>query len=170
MTILLVRHAEPVTVPEVAPTRWRLSAAGRTDARALGPRLPFDGVWVSSTETKAHETLSCAGAGRVEIRQDPGFDEVVRDEPFDDGYVARRLAWVEGRLDERHAGWEAPHEVADRFEQAVSTYAEAGTPLVVCSHGMAMTAWLRHARGRLSQEEAGPFWSSLGFPDLVRVD
>lgn len=169
MTVLLVRHAEPEVVPSVAPQRWALSEAGRLAAAALSARLPVSGVWVSSMENKAYETLCCAGGDNVPITQDRGFDEVHRDEPFDDGFQARRLAWVEGRIDERHTGWETPREAAARFDRAVARHAASSSPLVVASHGMALTAWLVHGRRLLPPRDAGEFWMTLALPDVVEV-
>jgi broad specificity phosphatase PhoE len=124
-------------------------------------------VWVSSTETKAYETLLCAGDGNVAILQNPGFDEVRREEPFDDGYRSRRLAWVEGHHDERHAGWETPRETAARFGRAVTTHTVQGSPLVIASHGMAITAWLVHGRRLVAAHNAVGFWTALSFPDVI---
>jgi broad specificity phosphatase PhoE len=169
VSIILVRHAEPVAVRQQAPGRWPLSEAGRRAARRLRDRLPGSGVWVSSTETRAYETLACAREGARTIARDPGFDEVRRDEPFEDGFRARRRAWVEGELDDRHAGWESPRDAADRFDGTVQLYVMPDVPLVVASHGMVLTAWLVHGRGWLAPEDAGDFWEGLSFPDVVEL-
>lgn len=170
MRVVLVRHAEPEVVPDVDPRRWRLSEAGRSAARALGARLPDHAVWVSSTEPKAYETLTCAAGPDVTIAQHPGFDEVHRNEPFDADYRARRMAWVQGRLDERHAGWETSQETAIRFDEAITQHLTSGSPLVVASHGMAITAWLVHGRRLLDPRDAGRFWSAMTFPDIIEVN
>lgn len=125
---------------------------------------------MSSTETKAHETLLCAGGRDVTVAQDPGFDEVRRYEPFDGDYEARRTAWVEGRLDERHEGWETPDVTAQRFDSAVAARAASGAPLVIASHGMAMTAWLVHSRHVIAPDHAARFWRALAFLDVIEVD
>lgn len=169
MRVVLVRHAEPEVMPDVDPRRWRLSEAGRIAARTLGARLPAHAVLVSGTEPKAYETLTCAAGPDVAVAQHPGFDEVDRNEPFDADYRARRMAWVQGRLDERHAGWETPHETAIRFDQAIALHATAGSPLVVASHGMAITAWLVYERRLLVLRDAGRFWSAMAFPDVIEV-
>jgi broad specificity phosphatase PhoE len=166
---MLVRHAAPEVVAGVDPRRWTLSAAGRRAARDLGPRLPKGGVWVSSTETKAYDTLLCAGEGTVAIVKDRDFDEVRRDEPFDGDYRARRLAWVEGDLDKRHAGWETPRETAARFGHAVTAHAVPDSPLVIASHGMAITAWLIHGPRLVAPHRAARFWTALTFPDVIEV-
>lgn len=170
MSIVVVRHAEPDIAPEVPPGGWPLSETGRQAARQLRSRLPQAGVWISSTESKAYETLLCASDGSIPIAQDDRFDEVHRNEPFDADFAARRRAWVQGHLDERHAGWEQPEEAAARFDLAVSNHRIESDPLVVASHGMVITAWLVHSRRWLSPQDAGEFWADMAFPDFIEVD
>lgn len=169
MTVLLVRHAEPAASPAVDPSVWPLSDAGRNAASQLSQRLPRAGRWVASSERKAYETLLCAGHSSVAVTQDPRFDEVRRDEPFDDDFKARRRAWVEGRLDARHSGWESPQDASERFEDAVRGHSADAECLVVGTHGMVLTAWLVHARQQLEPSEAGSFWERMTFPDIIRV-
>lgn len=170
MTLVLVRHAEPEVSPLDDPRSWPLSTTGREAASQLHDRLPDAGRWFSSTERKAYETLLYAGGSSVRVDQDPRFDEVGRDEPFDSEFKTRRRAWVEGHLDERHAGWESPQEAAERFDLALREYANATEALVVATHGMVLTAWLVHGLRSLSELEAGSFWEQMRFPDVVRVD
>jgi len=170
LRILLVRHAEPQVSPTVDPRRWPLSEAGREAAGALLGRLPRTGRWVASSELKALETLQCARPDEsVPVSQDDRFDEVRRIEPFDDDVVTRRRAWVDGRLDDRHRGWETPLEAAARFDEAVRDHAAAGPTLVVGSHGMVVTAWLVHARGTVAAQDAGAYWEGLGLPDVIEL-
>lgn len=102
--------------------------------------------------------------------RDARFNEVQRDEPFDDGFRSRRRAWVEGKPDGRHTGWETPLDAASRFDDAVRAFAERGAPLIIGSHGMIITAWLVHRARVRPGAEAGRFWAALAFPDLVEVD
>jgi broad specificity phosphatase PhoE len=171
LRVVLVRHAEPEASPTTASHRWPLSRAGRSAALELRDRLPARDVWLASTEVKAVETLTRARthAGIV-IRQDTRFDEVSRTEAFDDDFRARRRAWVEGHLDQRHEGWETPREAAARFDAAVREQSALGSPLVIASHGMVLTAWLTHARGAVAPAVAGAFWSALALPDVIEVD
>jgi broad specificity phosphatase PhoE len=169
MRVLLVRHAEPVASPGVDPSRWPLSDAGRHAAIQLRKRLPRASRWVASTERKAYETVQCAGYPGVAVSQDSRFGEVRRDEPFDDDFKARRFAWLEGRLDARHSGWESAEAAAERFEYAVRDHSFDTECLVVGTHGMLLTAWLVHACRQLQQSEAGAFWDRLTFPDIVLV-
>ena len=169
MTILLVRHAEPAASPAFEPSVWTLSDSGRNAASQLGPRLPRAGRWVASSERKAYETLLCAAHSSVAVTQDSRFDEVRRDEPFDDDFKSRRRAWVEGRLDARHSGWESPEDAAERFDVAVREHSTDAECLVVGTHGMVLTAWLVHARQQLELSDAGSFWERMNFPDVIQV-
>lgn len=169
--LILVRHAMPVVAADVATEEWPLTPEGCAAAAALGARLPGAAVWVSSTEQKAVETLAHARGDREgDLLADPRFGEVRRPgEPFGGDFRERRRAWVEGRLDARHDGWELPEEAAERFGAGVAAHA-GSLPLVVVSHGMVMTAWMV-ATGRLARgAAAGEWWARLAFPDLVRVD
>lgn len=125
---------------------------------------------MSSEEVKAVETLQCLSPQPAAIMQDPRFNEVRRQDPFDEDFMSRRRAWIEGELDRRHARWERPHEAADRFDRAVRDYAASEQRLVIGSHGMVITAWLI-GRGHVrAGADAGRFWEALAFPDLVTVD
>ena len=171
ITVVLVRHADPAATPDADPRRWPLSAEGRVAADALHERLP-SGLWVASTETKARETLELAARGAVPVLQDEGFSEVRREgEPFGEHFQAGRFAWVDGRIDERHAGWETQQEAADRFEDAIDRHAAQATEgvLVVGTHGMVLTAWLVLVARRLAPEHATRFWADLRLPDVFEV-
>lgn len=170
MTLVLVRHAEPAVSPRQNPRLWPLSTSGREAARQLHAHLPRSGRWLSSTERKAYATLLYAGHHRIHVHKDARFDEVQRDEPFDHDFKIRRLAWIQGRLDERHVDWESPEEAAKRFQLAVSEHAAAAEALVVATHGMVLTAWLVHGRQWLPPAKAGSFWEQMRFPQVIRVD
>ncbi|NUT34843.1 MAG: histidine phosphatase family protein [Hamadaea sp.] len=161
--LFLVRHAMPVVDPAVAPADWVLSAQGRAAAQALVQLLPPDAYLVASAEPKAAQTLQDAGEPRIDGR----FGEVVRvGEPFGGDFLALRRAYVEGT---DHPGWEPRAQVVARFDAAVGDQARAaaGRPLVVATHGMAMTTWLT---ARLGLDDPGVFWAGLQFPDVLEVD
>ena len=161
--LILVRHAMPDVQPQVDPALWVLSGAGLRAARSLRAGLPVPALLVASDEPKAWQTLDDDGRG---VARDNRFGEVRRDEPFGDGFRERRLAWVRGT---DHPGWESRDAVAARFDQAIRGHLGRadGIPLVVASHGMAMTTWLTW-RGIV--DDPGEFWSGLAFPDRVDVD
>ncbi|MCP2322655.1 broad specificity phosphatase PhoE [Hamadaea flava] len=160
--LILVRHAMPAYGPDQPAEEWPLDPAGQTAAIALRRRLPPGALLVASAEPKARQTLEPSGGVTV----DPRFGEVRRDEPYDGDFRARRLAYVKGVA---HPGWESPADVVTRFGDAVADWrARAGSrPLVVASHGMALTLWLTAAIGLA---DPGGFWSALQLPDAFSVD
>jgi broad specificity phosphatase PhoE len=160
--LILVRHAMPAYTPDVPAHEWHLAEEGRMAAARLATLLPDNGYLVASSEPKAGQTLEPAGT----VVRDPRFDEVYRTEPWEGDYRERRLAYVDGT---DHAGWEPRSAVAGRFDAGIAehTRAAAGRPLVVASHGMAMTLWLT-ARGCL--HDPAVFWAGLAFPDAHVVD
>jgi broad specificity phosphatase PhoE len=118
---------------------------------------------VASPEPRAWQTLSMTGNG---LRRDRRLQEVNRIEPFDDDFRGRRRRYVTG---EDLPGWEPQLEVAGRFAAAVreAQRLAGGQPVVLATHGMALTVWLAHAVGLA---DPGAFWADLRFPDLLAVD
>lgn len=164
-TVRLLRHAMPEQVPGVDPARWVLGPAGLAAASGLRGAVPGGACVLSSPEPKAVATAEAATG--VPPRCDPRFAEVRRPlEPFGGEVRARRGAWVAGRLDERHEGWETPAQAAARFAEGVAAYRD---DLVVATHGMVMTAWLVVA-GHVSPDAAEAFWRELSFPELIVVE
>lgn len=162
--LILVRHAMPDIRPKIPAHRWVLSRQGRARAAELADALPADAFAVASTELKAIETLRLAGCGS--LRTDDGLGEVRREEPFDDDFAERRRAYLDGDLLD---GWEDPAAVVARFQQAVSRarLAAAGLPVVLGTHGMAMTLWLAHRQGL---DRPSLLWDTLELPDVVRIE
>ena len=68
-----------------------------------------------------------------------------------------------------HPGWEPREQVVARFTDAVRFWsAQAdGRPLVIASHGMAMTLWLT---ATVCLTDPGAFWADLRLPDLFTVE
>jgi broad specificity phosphatase PhoE len=162
--LILVRHAMPAFGPDVPPEEWELSDEGRAAAATLARLLPAGARLVGSNEPKAWQTLEPAGP--VHDR-DARFNEVWRvGEPWEGEFRELRRAYVTGT---DHDGWEPRDEVARRFDAGITEQlALAGdVPLVVASHGMAMTLWLT-ARGGL--DDPGTFWADLRFPDAHQID
>ena len=162
--LILVRHGMPAVTPELPAHEWELSLEGRAGAADLAELLPAGARLVGSAEPKAWQTLEAAGP--VHDR-DARFNEVSRvGEPWDGEFRELRHAYVTGT---DHDGWEPRDEVAQRFDAGVAEQlATAGAaPLVVASHGMAMTLWLT---ARIGLADAGAFWADLRFPDAHEVD
>ncbi|GAA0552700.1 hypothetical protein GCM10010172_38930 [Paractinoplanes ferrugineus] len=100
------------------------------------------------------------------MRTDARFNEVTRDEPFHGDFRARRRAYVAGA---DHSGWERREQVVARFGTALQHwYVRAATrPLVIATHGMAMTLWPADAVGLA--DPAG-FRDDLRLPDLFEIN
>jgi broad specificity phosphatase PhoE len=159
--LYLVRHASPAHGPDTPAADWELSDDGRRGAETLRHVLPPDAILVSGPEPKARRTLE--PSGRVTI--DNRFREVERDEPCEGDFRARRHAYLTGT---HHPGWEPHAEVIARFDTGIRFWQpRAGDqPLVVATHGMAMTLWLT----TLSPDNPGEFWSDLRLPDVFEVN
>lgn len=152
----------PLVDEGVPPAEWGLSADGKSAAVRIGHLLPADSVLVSSAEPKAHETLVCA-TGRS-VATDARLGEVTRPpEPFNADFRGPRLRYVAGQPP---PGWEPPAQVVARIDAVIAAHTIAHRPLVLGSHGMALTTWLA-LRGYVDDPVA--FWSSLQFPDVVGV-
>jgi 2,3-bisphosphoglycerate-dependent phosphoglycerate mutase len=136
----------PAFTHDQAPDQWELNSEGHLAAAALATLLPAGAYLAASTEPKAWQTLTPTG----EPVRDARFGEVHRvGEPFGGNFRELRLSYVDGT---GHARWEPREQVAARFDAAIEEHlARAGErPLVVASHGMAMTAWLTALRVELS--------------------
>jgi broad specificity phosphatase PhoE len=165
-----VRHAMAVVDESVHPVDWTLDDAGRAAAAELADRLEVPhriAVLVSSTEPKAAETAAAiADRWGAQVRTDDRLREARR--PWiGPGYRAMAYAYLRG---EPHDGWEPHAEVAARVGAVVddATAAAGSGPVVVVTHGLALSL---HLRARLGPEfDAESFWRSLGFPDAWVLD
>jgi len=141
-----------------------MGAAGTgRSARPTCRRLPVDAYLVASTEPKALGTVAPFGP----VVTDPRFGEITRPASgSSEDWRELRLAYVEGA---DHPGWEPRSAVVGRFDSGINDHwvRAAGRPLVVASHGMAMTLWLT---ARIGLDAPGAFWSSLRLPDVLAVD
>jgi broad specificity phosphatase PhoE len=152
----------PAHGPDTPARDWPLAPEGHVAARSLCARLPTGARLVASSEPKAIASLRPAG----EVIPDRRFDEISRVEAYDDTFRTRRRAYVDGT---DHPDWEARDDVVRRFEAGVAEHLATadGRPVVIASHGMAMTLWLTAAVGL---DEPGAFWADLRFPDAHAVD
>jgi broad specificity phosphatase PhoE len=168
--VTYVRHAMAVPDESVHPTEWVLDAEGRASAASLADRLEVAagiGALVSSTEPKALATAEEIGRRwGVEVVTDPRLREAVR--PWvGPGYRAVVHRYLRGEVPE---GWEPHLDVANRTAAAVGAARRvaAGRPVVVVSHGLALSLHLGDQLGPDFEPEQ--FWSSLAFPDAWALD
>jgi hypothetical protein len=119
-----------------------VSLDGVAAARRLP--LPTDALVAASDEVKAWQTLEHAGS----VRRDPRFREVLRDEPWDGRYRELRRSYVEGFA---HAGLGVACGGRGALRRWCARSVRSGSrPLVIASHGMAMTVSLR-SRGCVTE-------------------
>jgi len=168
--ITYVRHAMPAVEDGVNPADWHLDDATRQHVRAWADRLEVGegiGALVTSTEPKAIETAEAiAERWGSTIVTDDRVREAIR--PWiGTGYRAMAHRYLRGEALE---GWEAHEDVAARMAAAVTdaTQAAAGAPVVIVSHGLALSI---HLGDRLGTEfDPETFWSRLAFPDAWALD
>lgn len=160
--LILVRHAMPSYGPQTPAHEWHLGPDGNAAARLLAAALPTGALLVASAEPKAIQTLTPSGP----TLHDPRFNEVTRVEPWEGEYLRLRREYVSG-ID--HIDWEPRAAVAARFEAGVREHLDSaqGRPLIIATHGMAMTIWLTSRR---LLNDPAEFWSGLRFPDAHIVD
>lgn len=167
--LTLLRHAMPVTSPDVLPELWELGDEGRTAARELAPTFARGAYYAASKEPKAYQTADEVAAIRGgTVVRDIRLGEVRRPFVWGDGHRRVARGYVDGT---DHDGWEPRTAVVARFDAAVREHAAAagvaGVPLVVASHGMAPTVWLTSV---LQLPDPGAFWAALRFPDAVAIE
>jgi broad specificity phosphatase PhoE len=152
----------PAHGPDTRARDWLLAPEGRVAARSLCALLPPGARLVASSEPKAIASLEPSG----EVVADPRFDEVSRVEAYDDTFRTHRRQYVDG-VD--HTDWEPRKDVVGRFQAGVAEHIAVadGRPVVIASHGMAMTLWLTATVGL---DDPGAFWADLRFPDALVVD
>jgi broad specificity phosphatase PhoE len=166
--LILIRHATPIPHRDQPSSRWPLSREGRADSRRLATLLGLrEAHFVASDEDKAVATIHEL-AGHRPVLTDARFGEVRR--PYVDGdYRAVARDYLLGAQPD---GWEDQSVVTERFEAAVVDHAgraaAAGHPLVIGSHGLALTQWLGdHVDLR---PDLVAFWDELRMPDVIAVD
>ncbi|WP_166997799.1 histidine phosphatase family protein [Paramicrobacterium fandaimingii] len=166
--IIFVRHARPVVDASLAPEDWELSDSGARAARRAAFEVPASAQVLSSTEHKAIETTALVTRrGIADVTTDPGFGEVRRREPVDDEFRDRRQAWIAGKPDNRHQGWESFGAATERMHESLVRH--RSDLIVVGTHGMILTAWLMSIGLVPSGAQAVSFWEGLKLPDIVTV-
>jgi broad specificity phosphatase PhoE len=152
----------PALDPEIPPEHWELDAAGRRGAETLKHVIPPDAMLVSSQAPKARQTLEATGY----VFTDTRFNEIARNEPYHGDFRARRRAYLAGA---DHPGWEPREQVVARFDAAIKHWhlRAAKRPLVVATHGMAMTLWLADA---IDLADPTCFWGDLRLPEVFEVN
>jgi 2,3-bisphosphoglycerate-dependent phosphoglycerate mutase len=166
LQLILVRHAKPAIERDRPAWEWPLGDPGRSAAARLASVLPPRALLVSSTELKARETADAFVAARRERAEpDPGLAEARRPAAWQVNYREIAGDYVRGHP---QPGWEDQAEVARRFQASVDRGLSRADsrPLIIVTHGLAMTLWLS-SRGLVG--DPGEFWSFLRLPDAWAI-
>lgn len=158
--IHLIRHAHTEPRADVPSPEWGLTAEGREAARVLALRDQWLELTLvaSSQEPKARATAEpIAVAAALDLRIERDLREAGR--PWVDGdYAAIARRYLAG---EETPGWEPADEVRERMQRAVRVLSvEAGGPLAIVSHGLALSLLLD-----LPPDE----WQAMPFGEVVAV-
>uniref|UniRef100_UPI00286AD616 histidine phosphatase family protein n=1 Tax=Phenylobacterium sp. TaxID=1871053 RepID=UPI00286AD616 len=167
--LILVRHSIPDIREDRPNPEWRLSQAGRADARRLGARLAAYApqAAVASPEPKALETARIIAEPlglSVEVDADlaehrrPGLRYGERDV-----FHAIMADWFAHPAERRFDG-ESLDDAHDRFAAALERL--AGPATLVASHGTVMTLFLSRRLGL----EPFALWASLALPEAFVLD
>lgn len=171
-SVILVRHAEPVLVPERPASQWELSDRGWEDSRALGGRLAgmgIDGVF-TSFETKAVETGAAIGGYlRVPVSVLDGLEEQGCDTVpwLEDANALRHL--VERHFQEPRnvvMGLETSFNAGQRMARTIEAHKQGVRLPAYVSHGRVIAAYL----AALTGQPAWDIWQPLRLPDALVVD
>lgn len=152
--VMLVRHAMPD------------GQDGRAAARRLAEALPCGALVLTGHEPQAVQTAEAIASVRGGcVRVDDRMREARRPHRWDERHRDRARRYVGGQP---YVGWEPQEAVARRFDAGVRAGigTRDGAPLVVVSHGLALTLWLQSV-GAVADVEA--FWTSLSSPDAWSV-
>jgi broad specificity phosphatase PhoE len=169
--LIVIKHAAPQIVPEVASFQWKLSPSGLQECEALASRLASYAVTAlySSEETKAQQTADRLGQRLgLTARARPGLHENDRtgfrffhdpdelDACFRD-FFARPVVRIVGK--------ESAAEAQARFRGAVQAVLdEAGESLpAIVTHGTVLTLLV----GSANEIDLFAFWKALTTPSFV---
>lgn len=169
--VYLIRHAEVVVDEAVPAHEWLLSDEGRRAASELAaaPCWRRVAAVVSSPEPKARATAGpIAAAAMLDLREDPGLREVLRDATWTAGaeaYVGLVASYFEGAL----PAWERLSEAQSRIVRSLErACAEAEGAVCAVSHGLLLSlyvAWLDGRRAPALHE-----WKSISLPAVAVAD
>jgi broad specificity phosphatase PhoE len=172
MRVLLVRHAQPVIVPDRPAGEWVLADQASEAVRLLakGMRgLNPDGV-VASPEPKALGTAHILATGLgLPLDEDKALREQGRDS----------IPWIEGEAEFRAAvsdhflrsgavvfGDESSSDAVSRFAAAVERALAVHRFPVLVTHGRIMCGYI----GRVLGRDPMDFWAELRMPDAFLLD
>ncbi len=171
MKLLVVRHAQVVIEPEVAPERWNLSAEGETSARRLADDPDWADVgriWYSPQPKTAQTARVIAAARGLPAEAAPDLAELTMDVGFlgTTEFERRVGAYLEGADDPVFEPYAAAEQRVTRCVRDI-LLRSAGQDAAIVSHGRILTVLFAALCGERLDREA---WRSIRLPDLSVVD
>lgn len=171
--LYLVRHAKPIFVPALHPSRWELDPTGAGRLGRLASLDCFAGAYriVSSTETKAYQTAQAIASiqGLPPVEQFGALGELYKATLVDNHEQVMTELFLNPDRPVLE-GWESAAAALTRFRTAVDQLINesAGRDLVIASHGTVLSLYLAWLNG---QATVNPLdWKAVGMPDLAVVD
>lgn len=171
--LILVKHARPEIDPEVVPSRWELSAAGRDScaelAAKLAPHQPA--VLLSSVEPKARQTADLLAAELsipTEVAED--LHEHERDEVphMQTRDFLSLMAMVFKQPHRLILGRETADQAGGRFldalDAAVEKYPQGNIGIV--SHGTVIALAIAYHTG----QDGYQLWRTMGLPSYAVLE
>ncbi|HTL28309.1 MAG TPA: histidine phosphatase family protein [Tepidisphaeraceae bacterium] len=168
--LLLIKHAAPLVDPAKSSDQWKLSEAGREQARRLAEKLATMQIQsiISSEEPKAKETADII-AGQLGLTASTAADLHEHDRRNVPHMRSRDfISMMElffRKPDERVLGSESAREAFERFTTAIDAVTEshpAGN-LAIVAHGTVIALFL----AAHSQRDGFELWREMGLPSYA---
>lgn len=167
--LILIKHARPEVVPDVASEKWDLSTQGREQCAALAEQLSRHepAVIVSSTEPKAVQTAQLV-AERLNISHETGNDLFEHDRSnvphMRSGEFISHIELFFRQPDDLVLGLESANEAEARFRAAVDAVVakHADGNIAIVSHGTVIALFLAQ-----DPRERFRWWRQLGLPSFA---
>jgi broad specificity phosphatase PhoE len=170
-SIILVRHARPVIVPDMPAAAWRLAPDARADVARLAEAMRAHGAGgvIASPEPKARRTAEViAERLGLSLTTDDAFREQGGGEtPFlSDADFLAAVADHFACPDDVVFGAESSTHAARRFAGGIDRARAAFSLPIVVTHGRVMCGYLATALGI----DPLPVWRDLRLPDAYLID
>ena len=171
--MILIKHARPEINPDVVPSRWELSEAGRESCPALAKKVALHQpvVLISSVEPKARQTADLLAAElSIPTEAAEGFHEHERDDvPHMQTREFISLMAMVFHQPHRHIlGRETADQACERFLKALDGAMQNHPDgnIAVVSHGTVIALAIAYHTG----EEAYKLWRTMGLPSYAVLE
>ncbi len=172
MRLYLITHAHTQQVPDVAVTRWHLSATGAQQAEILAQQPFWEQVQriVLSSEIKTHLTVEPLLTKRqLPITYDARFDELRRGAYGGFDY-AERVGQAFAHPDQPAGDWEPASAAQGRFLAGIDAlcHQHSQETLALVGHGLTLSLYRAYLLGHAQVKLAD--WRNLSFAAVALVN